>query len=314
MTTAQYVRITDVSPRDGLQNEPGVISPRAKADLVLALAKSGVDEVEVTSFVNPAKVPQLADGPQVLRALAEAIASGGLIAPPVFSVLVPNERGMHAALELRRTFERELGPAARAAIAKVSVFTAASDAFNERNIGATFDASLERFRPVIAAARSENLPIRGYLSCVIACPFSGEVAPARVAACSRALLDLGVDELDLGDTIGAAEPASLEAMLRAVLRDVEASRVTLHLHDTFGRAVDCVRHALSLGIRSFDAAVAGLGGCPFASTPERRAPGNVATEAVVRAVRERGLKTGVDEAVLAQAASLGFAIKATARK
>ncbi|MFI4896908.1 MAG: hydroxymethylglutaryl-CoA lyase [Phycisphaerales bacterium JB059] len=301
---SERVRITDVAPRDGLQNESGVIPSGEKAELVRLLARSGVDEVEVSSFVSPKWVPQLGDASEVF-----ALVAGEKPAGMVFSALVPNERGMAAALEAN---ER----AGARVIDKVGVFTAASETFSERNTNATIAQTLERFRPVVAMARGEGIQVRGYVSCVIACPFEWAISPAAVADVSARLLELGVDELDLGDTIGRGTPETVEAMLIDVLErtqleavnDLGEPSLTLHLHDTFGGAGACVERALELGVRSFDGSAGGLGGCPYASVGDRRAPGNVATESVVEVVTRLEYATGVDVAALREAGAFARAI------
>lgn len=300
------VRITDVSPRDGLQNEPGVIPTADKVRLIELLCAAGVDEVEVTSFVSPKWVPQLGDAAEVCR----LISNWRQERDPLFSALVPNERGLQGLLEANRT-------AVRRVMAKVSVFTAASETFSERNTNASITETLNRFRPVIIGAHAAGLQVRGYISTVIACPFEGPITPAQVAKVFKHLLDLGIDELDLGDTIGAGTPETITAMLKAVdqVCPIVGGRVpiTLHLHDTFGRAADCVKAALDLGVRSFDGSVAGLGGCPYASTPGNRAPGNISTETLVQTVEAAGYTTGVDHAALSLAADFARQIVAKSR-
>jgi len=319
----ERVRITDVSPRDGLQNEPGAISTADKLKLVELLCVSGVDEVEVTSFVSARWVPQLGDAAELLR----GIASVGLLSParedrgggesagwrPVLSALVPNDKGMDAAAAL-------IGEGVP--LGKLSVFTAASEAFCQRNINADIAQSLERFVPVIARCKALGVPVRGYVSCVIACPFEGPIAPAQVASVCERLAALGVDEIDLGDTIGAGTPEMTSAMLSAVVgalgpRWLTPLRLTLHLHDTFGQASACVRAALAAGVRSFDSSVAGLGGCPYASVPARRAPGNIATALLVRTLREEGFAPGlsadVDDGALEEAGVFAAGVVARAR-
>ncbi len=313
---SERVRITDVSPRDGLQNESGAIPTADKVRLIELLASSGVDEVEVTSFVSPRWVPQLADSADVasaVRDFAEGVrsvqgtlsrdASGGGDPLPVFSVLVPNEKG----------FDRALGFHEEGLPLKIALFTAASETFSRKNTNASIAETLERFAPIVPRAREAGMEIRGYVSCVIACPFEGAIDPGAVADVSRSLLELGVTEIDLGDTIGAGTPESTRAMLEATSRVTGGAPVTLHLHDTFGRASDCVREALAMGIRSFDGSVAGLGGCPYASTPEKRAPGNISTEALVRTVEEAGFETGVDHDALRGAGELAARVVAEAR-
>lgn len=315
----EFVRITDVSPRDGLQNESGVIPTTDKARLVELLCKTGVDEIEVTSFVSPKWVPQLGDAMELLRQLNSAVSTplpplrGG--SSPMLSALVPNERGMQSALEAIREWPGRLG--------KVSVFTAASETFAKKNTNASIAETIERFKPVIAAARDAGLAVRGYISCVIACPFEGSIAPERVAEVADQLASLGIDELDLGDTIGAGTPESITTMLDAVDdvwfvgvnpdESAANARTTLHLHDTFGRAPECVKAALDAGVRSFDGSVAGLGGCPYASTPGKRAPGNIDTRLLVETIHNAGYSTYVDLDRLDEAAAFAREIVAKAR-
>ncbi|HVZ93535.1 MAG TPA: hydroxymethylglutaryl-CoA lyase [Phycisphaerales bacterium] len=305
----EHVRITDVSPRDGLQNEQGVIPTTQKARLVELLRATGVDEIEVSSFVSPKWVPQLGDAAEVFALIRSAPGDAS------FSALVPNAQGMEAALEVNRGGDTPL-------IEKVSVFTAASETFSKRNTNATIAETLERFKPVIELAREEGLMVRGYVSCAIACPFEGPIAPATVADVACQLLDLGVDEVDLGDTIGAGTDPTVRAMLEEVIRTVGGldenewgePNVTVHLHDTFGHAAECVLAALELGVRSFDGSVAGLGGCPYASTPGKRAPGNISTELLVRTVHGAGFETGVALDKLEAAAVYARSIVAKARE
>jgi len=304
------IRITDVSPRDGLQNEQGIIPTDEKVRLIELLCATGVDEVEVTSFVSAKWVPQLGDAQEVF----EGIRAGNLTQlGPMFSALVPNEKGMEQAAEVAKT---------PSLLGKVSVFTAASETFNKKNTNASIAESMERFKPVIQRSRNlcggNGVLIRGYISCVIACPFEGPIAPGKVADVAAQLVRLGVDEIDLGDTIGAGTPESTAAMLDAVSRTLgtqfgKLHNVTLHLHDTFGRAADCVRAALQLGVRSFDGSVAGLGGCPYASTPGKRAPGNIATELLIDTIEAAGFKTAVNRDLLAEAAAYARQIVAKSR-
>ncbi len=308
---AERVRITEVGPRDGLQNEPGVIPTAEKVRLVELCCQAGVDEVEVTSFVSPRWVPQLGDAAEVfegLRAMSAAQDHG------VLSALVPNEKGMLAAEQVACTPNL---------LDKVAVFTAASETFAKKNINATIAESLERFGSIVGmaghgGAGGSKLLVRGYISCAIACPFEGPIAPAVVAEVARRLLAIGVDEIDLGDTIGAGTPETVRAMLNAVFRVMGSGwsrqeRLTLHLHDTFGHAAECVKAALDLGVRSFDGSVAGLGGCPYATTPGKRAPGNISTETLVRTVRAAGFETGVDQEKLGVAAEYAREIVGRAR-
>lgn len=296
------VRITDVSPRDGLQNEAGVIPSAEKARLVELLSATGVDEIEVSSFVSAKWVPQLGDAAEVFARLRP----GG----PTYSALVPNEKGMQGVLDANARAGRRL-------IGKVSLFTAASETFSRRNTNASIAETIARFRPVVEIAHGEGLEIRAYISCVIACPFEGPIRPERVIGVARQLLDLGIDDLDLGDTIGAGTPESISVLLNRLDEEIGTDNrnvvTTLHLHDTFGRAAECVKAALDLGIMSFDGSVAGLGGCPYASTPGRRAPGNISTETLVRTVHAAGFATGVDLDALEAAAAYAREIVARAR-
>ncbi len=320
---AELVRITDVSPRDGLQNEPGIIPTDRKVELVRLLCETGVDEVEVSSFVSAKWVPQLGDAEDVILgllrspSLREGLGVGSDIPSTnvparsaVLSALVPNERGMQGVLDANRR-------AGRRVIGKVSVFTAASETFSMRNTNATIAQTLERFVPVIAAAKTQGLAVRGYISCAFACPFEGPIAPGAVASVGRRLMDLGVDEIDYGDTIGAATPERTRDLLDTCRKEVpiEGGRLlsTVHLHDTFGLAADCVKAALDMGVRSFDGSVAGLGGCPYASTPGKRAPGNISTELLVQTVENAGFTTGVDKGKLARAADFARKIVAASR-
>lgn len=319
--SGERVRITDVSPRDGLQNEPGVITTAEKVELVRLLCRTGVDEIEVTSFVSPKWVPQLGDAVEVLEGLQGRLPparpepsprpppSGRESRSPMFSALVPNERGMQGVLDINTR-------ASGVRIGKVSVFTAASEAFARRNINASIAESIERFKPVVSAAKANGLRVRGYVSCAIACPFEGPIVPDAVVDVSRRLVEIGIDELDIADTIGAGTPESVRHLLRAIatLRILNSPEgFTLHLHDTFGRAADCVKAALDMGVRSFDGAVSGLGGCPYASTPGRRAPGNISTQTLVRTIHDAGYETGVDLDKLEEAGRFAAKIVAEAR-
>lgn len=300
------IRITDVAPRDGLQNEPGIIPTSDKVKLVEALAHTGVDEIEVSSFVSSRRIPQLGDAAAVFSALAERLPP----AHPLLSALVPNEKGMEAALAVNQRAGRRL-------LGKIAVFTAASETFAQRNINASITESIRRFEPVIAAAKREDLLTRAYISCIIECPFEGRIAPSKVAHVAQALYDLDVDEIDLGDTIGAAEPETMTLLLNELRRhfgDEIMPRLTLHLHDTFGRAAECVREGLQQGIRSFDGAAGGLGGCPYASVAGRRAPGNISTEVLVRTIRDMGFETHVDDGNLSVASSIAQSLASSARQ
>ena len=303
------VRITDVAPRDGLQNEPGAVPTADKAALVRALASAGVDEVEVSSFVSPKWVPQLGDAADLFELLAGDRPDGVTL-----SALVPNEKGMARALE---TDARAGG----GLIGKVAVFTAASETFSQKNTNASIAETIERFRPVIDMARGAGIAVRGYVSCAVACPYEGPIRPEAVGDVVTRLLELGCDEIDLGDTIGEAVPDTVAAVLLETIERLDGRRLndrgepilTLHLHDTFGRAADCVREALTLGVRSFDGSAGGLGGCPYASTGGARAPGNIATSLLVRTIEDEGFATNVHPAKLAHASAMAERMVAGAR-
>lgn len=309
----ERVRITDVSPRDGLQNEAGIITTADKVRLIELLCATGVDEIEVSSFVSPKWVPQLGDAEQVFAGINRDKFAETKI---MFSALVPNDKGMASAEEVHRT---------PTLLEKISVFTAASESFCKRNINATIAESVERFRPVVERAKvacGEPMLVRAYVSCAIACPFEGAIAPERVLDVVDQLLSLGVDEIDLGDTIGAGTAENTKALLTACSRRRRITNaevpLTLHLHDTFGHAADCVKVALDMGVRSFDGSVAGLGGCPYASKklPDgtiQRAPGNISTELLVQTIEDAGYETGVDRDALAKAAAFAREIVAKSR-
>jgi hydroxymethylglutaryl-CoA lyase len=273
-----FVRITEVGPRDGLQNEKGIVPVDAKVAFVDMLSEAVFPEIEVSSFVSPKWVPQLGDAAEVFARIRRRTGT-------VYSALVPNERGMEGALA--------------AQVGKVAVFAAASEGFSRANTGGSIAEVLARFAPVIASARAARIPVRGYVSCVVRCPYDGPTAPAAVRAVVEQLLALGVDEVDLGETLGVAEPADIARLYEEVARAVEPGLTTLHLHDSNGRALDNARAALSLGVRSFDASAGGLGGCPYA--PGAR--GNVDTAALVAAVEAEGYATGVDREAVARAMS-----------
>jgi hydroxymethylglutaryl-CoA lyase len=273
------IRITEVGPRDGLQNEKAVVNLDAKVAFIDRLSDAGCPEIEVTSFVSPKWVPQLADASEVLARIRRRSGT-------VYSALVPNETGLERALAAK--------------VGKIAVVTAASESFARRNINASVSESIARFRPVVAAAHAAGLPVRGYISCAVACPFEGAIEPARVAEVSRALLDIGVDEIDLGDTVGVAVPGDIDRLLAAHAQVVPLSRTTLHLHDTRGTALACAWRAIESGVTSFDASCGGLGGCPYAPG----ATGNAATEELVYSCEGSGRPTGIDLHTLLDAGRL----------
>jgi len=279
-----YVEIFEVGPRDGLQNEKRSIPAAEKIALVDCLSGAGFRRIEVASFVSPKWVPQMADSARVLAGIARA--------PGVsYAALTPNMRGYEGA------------KAARAD--EIAIFGSASEGFSRANLNATIAESLERFRPVAEAAKADGIPMRGYISCVTDCPFDGPVAPEQVAAVAADLRDMGCYEISLGDTIGQGRPARVDAMLARVLEEVPADRLAGHFHDTSGRALDNIEVSLARGLRVFDAAVGGLGGCPYAPGAE----GNVATEAVAARLADLGYETGLDMAVIARAAEMARAMR-----
>jgi hydroxymethylglutaryl-CoA lyase len=273
------VRIVEVGPRDGFQNEPGLVPLASKVAFVDLLSETGITEIEVSSFVSPRQVPQLADAEQVFHAIKR---HPGV----VYSALVPNERGLDRALAVQA--------------GRISVFTAASESFNQRNVGTSVAASIERFRPVATRARQAGLELRGYVSTAFHCPFEGPVASGSVVEVVRRLLDLGVAEVSLGDTIGAAVPSEVDRLLDALEGVIDPGRIALHLHDTRGTALPNALVGLQRGIAIFDTSAGGLGGCPFAPG----ATGNLATEDFVYLLDGLGVASGVNAAALRRASDL----------
>ncbi|HVI59820.1 MAG TPA: hydroxymethylglutaryl-CoA lyase [Luteimonas sp.] len=267
------VRIVEVGPRDGLQNEKAIVPTAAKIELIDRLSATGLRTIEATSFVSPKWVPQLADAAEVYAGIARR--------PGVrYPVLVPNEQG----------YER-----ARAAGAdEIAVFTAASEAFNKANINASIDESLARFAPVLARAKADGVPVRGYVSTVLGCPYQGEVPVADVVRVARALHAMGCYEVSLGDTIGVGTPGKARAMLRAVAEAVPMPALAVHFHDTYGQALANLLACLQEGVAVVDAAVSGTGGCPYA----KGATGNVASEDVAYMLHGMDIATGIDLALL----------------
>jgi hydroxymethylglutaryl-CoA lyase len=272
----EQVRIVEVGPRDGLQNEAGVVPVEAKVALIEALAEAGLRVIEAGSFVSPKWVPQMADTDQVLARLRR-------VPGTAYPVLVPNMQGFAAA--------------AAAGVEEIAVFGAASESFSRRNINCSIAESLDRFRPVAAAALAQSMRVRGYVSCVLGCPYEGEIAPAAVAALAGALQEMGCYEISLGDTIGIGTPRRAQAMVATVADTVPVEKLALHFHDTYGQALANILACLELGVAVVDSAVAGLGGCPYA----KGATGNVATEDVVYMLDGMGIRTGVDLRRLAAA-------------
>ena len=269
MTLPSKVRIVEVGPRDGLQNETTPVSTATKVELIRRLGAAGLKTIEVTAFVSPRWVPQMADSAKVFAAIEKL--------PDVcYPVLAPNMKGFEAALA--------------AGAKEVAIFGAASESFSRKNINCSIDESLERFRPIVEAARAADIKVRGYVSCVLGCPYEGEVAPLAVADVAQALLEMGCHEISLGDTIGSGTPEKTRAMIKAVARRVPLKKLAGHFHDTFGMAAANIYASLQMGIGIFDSSVAGLGGCPYAAG----ASGNVATEDVVWLLTGLGIDTGID--------------------
>lgn len=263
------VRIIEMGPRDGLQNEKIPVSVEARIAFIEALVAAGLTAVEVGAFVSPKAIPQMASSEAVLRGVSHRKGAE-------FHVLVPNEKGYDAA---------------RAAGAKaVSVFAAASEGFSRANINCTVAESVERFKPVLARAKADGVRVRGYISCVLGCPFDGEIKPKAVADLAKTLWDLGCYEISLGDTIGVGTPSKAKEMLRAVSANIPVANLAMHFHDTYGQALANLYAGMEEGVRVIDAAAGGLGGCPYAPG----ATGNVATEDVVYMLEGMGVKTGVD--------------------
>ncbi|MEM7544198.1 MAG: hydroxymethylglutaryl-CoA lyase [Pseudomonadota bacterium] len=274
---AEAVTIFEMGPRDGLQNEARMIATADKIRLVDMLTDAGFSKIEVASFVSPRWVPQMADGAEVLSGISRR-------AGVRYTALTPNMKGY--------------ANAKAALVDEIAIFGSASEGFSRSNLNKSREDALEMFRPVAEAAKADAIPMRGYVSCVTDCPFDGPTAPGDVAQAVAAMLALGCYEVSLGDTIGQGTPDSIAAMLEAVLNVAPARRLAGHYHDTAGRALANIEVSLDKGLRVFDTAVGGLGGCPYAPG----AKGNVATEAVAALVDARGFETGLDAGKLAEAA------------
>ncbi len=263
------VKIVEVGPRDGLQNEPGQISLAIKQDLIHLLENAGVRYIEVGSFVSPKWVPQMADTPDLFAHLhpREGV---------TYAALTPNMKGLEAALD--------------SGVREVAVFGAASESFSHKNINCSIAESLARFRPVVNEALSAGVRVRGYVSCVVECPYEGAIKPEASLAVSEKLLEMGCYEISLGDTIGKGTAASVEKMLAVHLKDINVDKLAVHMHDTYGQALANILISLQMGIATVDSSVAGLGGCPYAAG----ASGNVATEDVVYMLNGMGIETGIN--------------------
>ncbi|MEL1264712.1 hydroxymethylglutaryl-CoA lyase [Pseudoxanthomonas putridarboris] len=270
-----FVRIVEVGPRDGLQNEKTLVATADKVELIDRLSRTGLLSIEATSFVSPKWVPQLADAAEVFAAIDRRPGTA-------YPVLVPNEKGYERA--------REVG------VQEVAVFTAASEAFNQKNINAGIDESIERFRPVLERAAADGVKVRGYVSTVLGCPYQGAVPVADVVRVAKTLHALGCYEISLGDTIGVGTPHQASTMLKAVAGEVPLPALAVHFHDTYGQALANILACLEDGVRVVDSAVSGAGGCPYA----KGASGNVASEDVVYLLHGLGMRTGVDLPALAE--------------
>ncbi|NNE79916.1 MAG: hydroxymethylglutaryl-CoA lyase [Silicimonas sp.] len=280
------VLIFEMAPRDGLQNEPAAIATEQKIRLVDLLSRAGLQKIEVASFVSPKWVPQMADSAEVMAGIAHRTGTR-------YTALTPNMTGLQRALA--------------AGADEVAVFGSASESFSQKNINCSIAESLERFSPVVETAIAEGVPVRGYVSCAIACPYEGAIAPMAVADVATALIKLGCYEVSLGDTIGQGTPDTMNRMLDAVLDAVPVDLLAGHYHDTGHRALDNIRVSLERRMRVFDSSAGGLGGCPYAPG----APGNVATEAVVDMLAAEGFETGIDRTALAEAAVFAKGLRNT---
>ena len=269
MALPRKVKLVDVGPRDGLQNEKQMVPAAVKIELVHRLQQAGLKEIEVTSFVSPKWVPQMADATEVMAGIARQ--------PGVrYSVLTPNLKGFEAALGSKPD--------------EIVVFGAASEAFSQRNINCSIAESIERFRPVVEAARAQGIYVRSAISCAVGCPYEGEIAPERVEMVARLMKDIGVQHCGVADTIGVGTPLKVQRALDAALRHFSLDDISGHFHDTYGQALSNTLTSLQMGVWQFDASVAGLGGCPYA----KGATGNVSTEDVVYLLHGMGIETGID--------------------
>lgn len=278
MRLPKQVKLVEVGPRDGLQNEAQIVPTEVKIELINKLSLSGLSSVEATSFVSSKRIPQMADSLQVMQGIKRY--------PGVsYPVLVPNRQGLTQALQ--------------AQISEIAIFASASETFSRKNINCSIEQSLERFSEICALAEKQQLQIRGYISCVMGCPYKGEVAPQQVAWLAGRLRDLGCYEISLGDTIGTGTPGQAQQLVHTVAQSVSPEKLAVHFHDTYGQALANILAVLECGVSVIDSSVAGLGGCPFAPG----AAGNVASEDLVYMLDGLGLETGVDLQQLADAGS-----------
>ncbi|PCI55124.1 MAG: hydroxymethylglutaryl-CoA lyase [Gammaproteobacteria bacterium] len=272
----QHVKVVEVGPRDGLQNEATPVSANDKIQLIEKLGDAGVNYIESGSFVSPKWVPQMATSTEIFEKLNRK-------KNVTYAALTPNLRGFEAALAVNAD--------------EVAIFGAASESFSQKNINCSIEESLERFAPIMEAAKKANIKVRGYVSCVLGCPYEGEIAPEQVALVAEKLFAMGCYEISLGDTVGVGNPASVTKMIQAVSARVPIDKLAVHFHDTYGQALTNIYAALQLGVGVIDSAVAGLGGCPYA----KGASGNVATEDVVYMLNGLEITTGIDFKKLLQA-------------
>jgi hydroxymethylglutaryl-CoA lyase len=269
------VEIVEVGPRDGLQNEASSLTAQDKIDFINALSTVGCKRIEAGSFVSPSWVPQMASSDEVMRKIERK-------QDIRYSVLTPNLKGFDLAMEVNSE--------------EVAVFGAASESFSQKNINCSIDESLARFAPLVSKAKEMDIPVRGYVSCVLGCPYEGDIAVADVVKVSQALLEMGCYEISLGDTIGVGTPVKTKALIEACLEVIPSHQLAVHFHDTYGQALANILTAVQLGIRIVDSSVAGLGGCPYA----KGASGNVASEDVVYMLHNMGIDTGIDLSKLIQ--------------
>ena len=283
MSYPETVKVVEVGPRDGLQNEKTALDTETKLHLISQLADAGLKTIESGSFVSPKWVPQMAGSEEVFEAINSHIQP--IYPNTIFSALTPNDFGMARAIEC--------------GVKEVAVFTAASESFSQKNINCSIKESLERFVPVMIKAHRSKIPVRGYVSCVLGCPYEGSIDPHQVAIVTQELLDMGCYEVSLGDTIGIGTPTSTSTLLTRLLSSIPASKLAMHMHDTYGQALANILISLQMGISVFDSAVAGLGGCPYA----KGASGNVATEDLIYMLDGLAIEHGVDMQKLLKASS-----------